>query len=65
MVVDENKKGIPVAFLLFSAPTGNKQSSAGYNTAILTKLLQAWKDSLNGCGHLYGLQGLFLTLSPP
>ncbi|KAF7293435.1 SWIM-type domain-containing protein [Mycena indigotica] len=29
MVVDEANKGIPVAFLLFSAPTGNQQSSAG------------------------------------
>ncbi|KAJ6479863.1 hypothetical protein C8R45DRAFT_772117, partial [Mycena sanguinolenta] len=45
MVVDENRKGIPVAFLLFSAPTGNRQSSAGYDTAILTKLIRAWRDS--------------------
>jgi hypothetical protein len=58
MVVDQNKKGLPVAFLLLSAPPGNKQSSAGYNTAIVTKLLQAWKDSLNGCGHLYGFAGI-------
>ncbi|KAJ7822855.1 hypothetical protein B0H13DRAFT_2241578 [Mycena leptocephala] len=58
MVVDQNKKGLPVAFLLLSAPPGNKQSSAGCNTAIVTKLLQAWKDSLNGCGHLYGFAGI-------
>ncbi|KAJ6610917.1 hypothetical protein B0H10DRAFT_2224618 [Mycena sp. CBHHK59/15] len=37
MVIDENRKGVPVAFLMFSAPTGNKQSSSGYNTDILTK----------------------------
>ncbi|KAJ7777944.1 hypothetical protein DFH07DRAFT_691665, partial [Mycena maculata] len=54
MVIDENKKGIPVAFLLFSAPTGNKQSSSGYDTAILAKLLQTWKDTLTRCGHQYG-----------
>ncbi|CAK5279235.1 unnamed protein product [Mycena citricolor] len=46
MVVDDERKGIPVAFLFFSAPTGNKQSSAGYNTDILTKLLSAWKNDL-------------------
>ncbi|KAJ7765862.1 hypothetical protein DFH07DRAFT_683022, partial [Mycena maculata] len=54
MVIDENKKGIPVAFLLFSAPTRNKQSSSGYDTAILAKLLQTWKDTLTRCGHQYG-----------
>ncbi|KAJ7768826.1 hypothetical protein B0H16DRAFT_1780867 [Mycena metata] len=58
---DENRKGIPVAFLLFSAPTGNKQSSAGYNTAILTKLLRAWKDSLTRCAHLYGFEGIVFS----
>ncbi|KAJ7204907.1 hypothetical protein C8J57DRAFT_1441401 [Mycena rebaudengoi] len=46
MVTDENKRGIPVAFLLFSAPAGNKQSSSGYNTSIIAKLLKAWQDSL-------------------
>jgi hypothetical protein len=58
MVVDENKKGVPVAFLLFSAPTGNKQSSAGYNTAILEKLFRVWTVSLTNCGHLYGFGGV-------
>nr|GAT46986.1 predicted protein [Mycena chlorophos] len=47
MVVDEHGKGIPVAFLIFSAPTGNQQSSAGYNTEILTKLLTTWRTHLN------------------
>ncbi|KAJ6582512.1 hypothetical protein DFH09DRAFT_1360400 [Mycena vulgaris] len=58
MVVDGNKKGIPVAFLLFSAPPGNKQSSAGYDTAILAKLIHAWTTSLTKCGHLYGFAGI-------
>ncbi|KAJ7279631.1 hypothetical protein C8J57DRAFT_990137, partial [Mycena rebaudengoi] len=58
MIIDENKKGIPVAFLLFSAPTENKQSSAGYNTTIIAKLLKAWQDSLTKCGHLYGFAGV-------
>ncbi|KAJ7190492.1 hypothetical protein GGX14DRAFT_579763 [Mycena pura] len=47
MVVDELRKGIPAAFLLFSAPSGNQQSSAGYDTEILTKLLTHWRDHLN------------------
>nr|GAT48680.1 predicted protein [Mycena chlorophos] len=50
MVVDERGKGIPVAFLIFSAPTGNQQSSAGYNTEILTKLLTTWRSHLNASG---------------
>jgi hypothetical protein len=58
MVTDENKKGIPVAFLLFSAPAGNKQSLSDYNTSIIAKLLKTWQDSLTKCGHLYGFAGV-------
>ncbi|KAF7362702.1 hypothetical protein MVEN_00619500 [Mycena venus] len=64
MVVDENKKGVPVAFLLFSAPTGNKQSSAGYNTTILEKLFRTWTVSLTNCGHLYGSGGALVLVIP-
>lgn len=35
MAVDEQGKGVPIAFFLFSAPTGNRATHAGYNTAIL------------------------------
>ncbi|KAJ6623738.1 hypothetical protein B0H10DRAFT_2213411 [Mycena sp. CBHHK59/15] len=58
MVIDENRKGVPVAFLMFSAPTGNKQSSSGYNTDILTKVIQAWKEIVTKCGHRYGFPGV-------
>jgi hypothetical protein len=58
MVVDEDRKGVPVAFLMFSAPTGNKQSSSGYNTEILTKLLRLWKASLGKCGEHHGFAGV-------
>ncbi|KAJ7610601.1 hypothetical protein DFH06DRAFT_1016591 [Mycena polygramma] len=58
MVVDENRKGIPVAFLMFSAPTGNNQSSSGYNTEILTKLIGEWKNSLTKCAHRHGFPGV-------
>ncbi|KAJ7850480.1 hypothetical protein B0H14DRAFT_2581920 [Mycena olivaceomarginata] len=52
MVIDKDRKGVPVAFLMFSAPTGNKQPSCDYDTEILTKLLRASK-SLTKCGRLY------------
>lgn len=41
--VDEDNKGVPIAFFLFSASTGAKATHASYNTAILEKLLQTWK----------------------
>ncbi|KAG6915114.1 hypothetical protein DXG01_013211 [Tephrocybe rancida] len=46
MAIDEERHGIPLAFLFFSAPAGNLQSSAGYDTEILTHLLSKWKASL-------------------
>jgi hypothetical protein len=58
MAIDENRKGVPVTFLLFSAPTGNRQTSSGHDTAILEKPLQKWSDSLNRCGHLYRFAGI-------
>ncbi|KAF8579840.1 hypothetical protein K439DRAFT_1648372 [Ramaria rubella] len=44
--VDETGKGVPLAFFLFSAPTGNRATQAGYDTAILHQLLKEWRDSL-------------------
>ncbi|KAI1781826.1 hypothetical protein LXA43DRAFT_977888 [Ganoderma leucocontextum] len=38
--------GVPLAFFLFSAPSGNAQTSSGYNTEILTKLLHSWKTDM-------------------
>jgi hypothetical protein len=58
MAIDENRKGIPVAFLMFSAPTGNKQSSSGYDTGILTKLLGAWKEAVTKCGEKHSFPGV-------
>ncbi|KAF5381270.1 hypothetical protein D9615_008377 [Tricholomella constricta] len=52
MVIDKNRKGVPVAMFLFSAPTGNRATQAGYNTAVLRELLTKWKGHLgkNGGG---------------
>ncbi|KAJ6605106.1 hypothetical protein B0H10DRAFT_1957228 [Mycena sp. CBHHK59/15] len=58
MAVNENRKGVPVTFLLFSAPTGNKQSSSGYNASIISKLIGKWTESLNKCASLYGRTGV-------
>ena len=44
--VDGDGNGVPIAFFLFSAPTGNRATHAGYNTAILQKLLHQWKTHL-------------------
>ncbi|KAJ8087802.1 hypothetical protein PM082_006646 [Marasmius tenuissimus] len=47
LAVDSQGKGLPIALFLFSAPTGNRATHAGYNTAILEKLLRAWKGYLS------------------
>lgn len=46
MGVDENGKGVPLASFLFSAPTGNQATHAGYNREILRELLGKWKSHL-------------------
>ena len=46
MGVDEQKKGVPLMFLLFSAPRGNQKTCTEYNMKIITKLLGKWKKSL-------------------
>jgi len=38
--------GVPLAFLMFSAPFQNQKTCTRYNTEILTKLLEEWKHSL-------------------
>ena len=47
LAINERGEGVPVALFLFSAPTGNKASHAGYNTDILAELLTYWRDWLN------------------
>ncbi|KAI0681652.1 hypothetical protein BC835DRAFT_1489398, partial [Cytidiella melzeri] len=42
MGIDEANRGVPLAFLLFSAPASNQKTAAGYNTDILKRLLNAW-----------------------
>jgi hypothetical protein len=46
MGIDEARKGVPLAFLLFSAPSGNKHTAGGYDHTILVDLLREWKSDL-------------------
>jgi len=46
MLKDEENKGVPLAFLIFLAPTGTRVTHAGYNTDILAELLAAWSNHL-------------------
>ena len=47
MGIDDTGKGLPLAFFLFSAPTGNRATHAGYNQAILQELLTQWRHHLS------------------
>lgn len=53
MGVDEDGHGVPLVFFLFSAPTGNRQTAAGYDTDILTTMLQDWKTWLERKGERF------------
>jgi hypothetical protein len=46
LAIDHSGKGVPLAFFLFSAPTGNQATHAGYDASILTELLKAWVASM-------------------
>lgn len=47
MGIDEEGKGVPLALFLFSAPSGNRATHAGYNREILRELLTKWKSHLS------------------
>ncbi|KAL0568041.1 hypothetical protein V5O48_013952 [Marasmius crinis-equi] len=47
LAIDSEGKGLPIALFLFSAPTGNRATHAGYNTAILEKVLRKWEGHLS------------------
>ncbi|KAJ3527538.1 hypothetical protein NM688_g8115 [Phlebia brevispora] len=42
--VDESNRGIPVAMFLFSAPTGNRATHAGYDTQVIAEIMTSWRD---------------------
>ncbi|KAJ8089608.1 hypothetical protein PM082_014865 [Marasmius tenuissimus] len=45
MGLDEQKKGTPLAFLFFSPPKSQRESS-GYDSGILAKLLEKWRGAM-------------------
>ena len=47
MGLDSRGKGLPLALFLFSAPTGNQATHAGYNRSILRELLDQWRLHLS------------------
>lgn len=47
MAVNENNHCVPLAFLVFLAPGGNKATAAGYDTKILTCLFAKWHDHVD------------------
>jgi hypothetical protein len=53
MAIDDQNHSVPLAFLLFSAPSGNRATAAGYDTAIPVKMISAWKSAVefNGSWH--------------
>ncbi|KAF7790324.1 hypothetical protein EIP86_001278 [Pleurotus ostreatoroseus] len=46
MGIDEKKRGVPLAFMLFSARSEAKQASASYDSETIQRLLTAWKTKL-------------------
>ena len=47
MAIDDDGKGVPLALFLFSAPTGNQATQAGYNWEILHEQRSSWKSHLS------------------
>ena len=46
LVVDDNNKGIPVSYFLFTPPSSNKHTAAGYSTEVLTHLFTIYKEKM-------------------
>lgn len=61
MGIDEKRHRVPLAFMMFSAPSGNQQTSSGYDTKILEKLIRHWKDSLGTCNNQEFAPSLAIT----
>ncbi|PKY60723.1 hypothetical protein RhiirA4_519701 [Rhizophagus irregularis] len=47
LVVNQDNKGIPIGYLLFSAASGAQRASSSYNHAILKELLKQYKDKIS------------------
>ncbi|CAG8687195.1 24460_t:CDS:2, partial [Gigaspora rosea] len=47
MVIDENNKGIPISFIIFTPPSQNRLTSSGYDSNILEQLLIIFRDRIS------------------
>jgi hypothetical protein len=55
LIINQDNKGIPIGYLLFSAASGAQRASSSYNHSILKELLKQYKDKLsieNNCKFL-------------
>ncbi|KAJ7656078.1 hypothetical protein DFH06DRAFT_1328908 [Mycena polygramma] len=57
MVLDENKKGLPIAFFIFTAKKEAKAVHADYNSELITELLEEFKVGMgtNEAGETFNL----------
>src|SRR6266487_369856 len=62
MVIDENNKGIPITFILFTPPPHNCLTAAGYDSKILERLLTIFRDRISAI-HNEGLDNP-ITFTP-
>jgi hypothetical protein len=62
MVIDENNKGIPITFILFTPPPHNRLTAAGYDSKILERLLTIFRDRISAI-HNEGLDNP-ITFTP-
>lgn len=46
MAIDDDRKGIPLAFFIFSAKSGAQATHSSYSTEILQKLVLLWRQHL-------------------
>ncbi|CAG8796821.1 7308_t:CDS:2, partial [Racocetra persica] len=64
MIIDENNKGIPVAFILFTPPQNNRLTSSGYDSKILEKLFIIFHDKISYNYNLSQSSSTLITFTP-
>ncbi|CAG8739943.1 22349_t:CDS:2 [Racocetra persica] len=47
MIIDEDNKGVPIAFILFTSPKYNRLTSSGYDSKILEWLFTIFRDKIS------------------
>jgi hypothetical protein len=47
MVIDNNGKGIPITFIIFTPPPNNRLTAVGYDSEIIERLLTIFRDKIS------------------